>query len=244
MWSPALPFRPLALAAALLTLPAAALAAPACQVPAGLTPAPVERVPPSQVQRGVVTAYHLLALSWSPEWCRTNGRGTATAQHLQCEQPRGFILHGLWPNGSAPPYPRYCNPVGRLPAAVVKDMICRTPSAELLQHEWQAHGACGWTDPTVYFGQASNLYDRIVMPRIEAIPRQRLTAGAVRQAFHRANPWMTPDKLFVAVDKGGRLTEVRVCYDLKFQPSACPGGTGTPDRIPLRLTPSSPARRF
>jgi ribonuclease T2 len=235
--------RSLALAAALVATPALAMAAPACRVPGSVSPAPVERVPPNEVQRGVTTAYYLLSLSWSPEWCRTNGRGS-TSQRLQCGgPPRGFILHGLWPNGAAPPYPRYCNPVGPIDARLVKEMFCRTPSPELLQHEWQAHGSCGWTDPGAYFGQAARLYDRIVMPRIEEIDRGRLTAGTLRRAFTRANRWMSPDMLFVAVDKGGRLSEVRVCYDLRFQPAACRGGTGTPDRIPLRLT-NSAGRRF
>lgn len=234
--------RALVLAASLL-VPAVAMAAPACRVPDSVRPAPVERVPANEVQRGVKTAYYLLSLSWSPEWCRTNGKGS-TSQHLQCGTPRGFILHGLWPNGSAPPYPRYCNPVGAVSPAVVKDMFCRTPSPDLIQHEWQAHGSCGWTDPAAYFGQSSRLYDNIVMPRIEEIGRNQLTAGTLRRAFTRANRWMTRDMLFVAVDKGGRLSEVRVCYDLRFQPAACPGGTGTPDRIALRLTQSSAARRF
>ncbi len=234
----------LALAVVLALAPALAVAAPLCPAPSNLSPAPVEPVPPSEIQRGVTTAYYLLALSWSPEWCRTNGQGS-TSQRLQCGgSQRGFILHGLWPNGAAPPYPRYCKPVGAIDAKTVRDMFCRTPSPTLLQHEWQAHGSCGWNDSKTYFDQAAALYDRIVMPRIESIDRNQLTAGAVRRAFVRANRGLLePEGIFVVVDRGGRLTEVRLCHDLNFLPSRCRGGTGTPDRIALRLTPTA-SRRF
>jgi ribonuclease T2 len=47
----------------------------------------------------------------------------------------------------------------------------------------------------------------------------------------------------VAVDNRQRLKEIRLCYDLAFKPQACQGGTGTPDRIHIRLTPSA-NRRF
>lgn len=219
-------------------LPLAARAAPQCEIPRGLEPAPLLTPPPSEVQSGVVNAFYLLSISWSPEWCRTNGQGD-TGQHLQCDgPPRGFVLHGLWPNGVAKPYPRYCRPVGRLDLATVREMYCRTPSPELLQHEWQAHGACGWSDPKAYFQQEAALYDRVAMPRIEAIPRAELSAGAVRRAFVERNPWLKPQNIFVAVDKGGRLKEMRLCYDLKFRPMTCMGGVGTPDVVRLRLTPS------
>jgi len=219
-------------------LPAAAAAAPHCEVPRDLAPAPVLHPPPGEVQAGVVNAYYLLAISWSPEWRRTNGEGD-TSQRLQCEgAARGFVLHGLWPNGVAKPYPRYCRPVGGLDVETVREMFCRTPSPELLQHEWQAHGACGWPDAKAYFHQEALLYDRVTMPRVEAIARSELSAGAVRRAFVAANPWLRPQNIFVGVDKGGRLKEVRLCYDLRFKPMACMGGVVTPDPVRIRLTPS------
>jgi len=231
----------LALAFMLAATPA--LAGPACVAPRGLQPAPVLTPPADEVQAGVVNAYYLLAITWSPEWCRTNGYGD-TSQKLQCEgPPRGFGLHGLWPNGVAKPYPRYCKPVGGLDAVTVRGMFCRTPSPELLQHEWQAHGACGWSDPKAYFADAARLYDRVAPPRIENIPAAALTAGAVRQAFVAKNPWLSREMIFLAVDSRQRLKEIRLCYDLAFQPRACQGGIGTPDAIHIRLTPSA-NRRF
>jgi ribonuclease T2 len=220
-------------------LPAgAALAEPACLPPADLAPFQDRPPPADEVQRGVVIVEYLLSLNWTPEWCRTNGEGI-TAQKMECGHPFGFTLHGLWPDGQGKPYPRFCNPVGGIDAGTVRKMYCRTPSPELLQHEWAAHGACGWTDARVYFGQSAKLYDRIVMPKIEAIAPDALTAGAVRQAFMARNPWLSADKIYIQLDKGQRLTEVRLCYDLAFKPAACLSGTGAPDPVHIRLTPSA-----
>jgi ribonuclease T2 len=225
-----------------LALSTPALAAPACSIPKGLTPAPVEAHDPSEVVSHIPTAYYLLAITWTPDWRRINGQTKATSPALDPEtRPQGFALHGLWPNGEVgPPYPRYCRPVGTIEASTVRSMYCRTPSAALLQHEWQAHGACGWDKPADYFRDAARLYDRITLPRIEAIPD--LTAGKLRQAFVKKNRGLPASAIFVALDKEDRLTEVRLCYDLKYRATACPGSAGAADDRRVRLTPSSTGR--
>ena len=213
------------------------LASPACAPPPGLTPAPVLTPRPDEVVSGVTTAYYLLAISWTPQWCRTLGQ-KGTEQQVECGQPLGFTLHGLWPNGAAPPYPRYCRPVGGLDAGLVRRMYCRTPSAELLQHEWQAHGACAWRDARAYFADSARLFDRVTLPKVEAIPAADLTAGAVRAAFIAKNPGLRREAVFVATTRGDDLTEVRLCYDLKYKPAACPGGNGAPDGTRIHIAPS------
>ncbi|WP_293907583.1 ribonuclease T [Phenylobacterium sp.] len=230
----------LALAVAALALPGAA--APGCALPKGLAPAPVAPVRPDEVESGVTIAYYLLAITWTPDWRRINGQTPATTPPLDPERrPQGFALHGLWPNGKAPPYPRYCRPVGTIPLATVRAMYCRTPSAGLLQHEWQAHGACGWDDPAAYFRQAAKLYDRVTLPRIEGVTA--LTAGDLRRAFMAKNRWLAVEDIYVQADRDGRLTEVRLCYDLADRPAACPAGVGAPDDRRVGLTPST-SRRF
>lgn len=231
--------RPL-LALALITstvLPSMALAQAVCSPPATLRPAPVERVPAHEVQRGVKTAYYLLALTWTPEFCRS--RGHEPGQASQCRDGDfGFTLHGLWPNGPGKVHPRYCAQVGTIDPATVRQMFCKTPSPDLLQHEWQAHGSCGWNEPQAYFRQAGALYDRLVMPRLERIPSERITAGAVRHAFAKANRGLPTKAISIRVDGAQRLTEVRVCYDVSYRPQACPLGPGAPDHLRLRLTRS------
>jgi ribonuclease T2 len=227
---------------AALSLAAPAVAAPSCKLPPGLAPAPVETVEPGDIVTGIPTAYYLLAISWTPDWRRINGQTKATTPPLDAERrPQGFALHGLWPNGKVgPPYPRNCRPVGVIDPATVRAMYCRTPSAALLQHEWQAHGSCGWETPAAYFRDATRLYDRVALPKIEAIPN--LTAGGLRRAFGAKNRWLPAQAIFVAADKEGRLTEVRLCYDLAYKPAACPGGAGAPDNKAITLTRSTTGR--
>jgi ribonuclease T2 len=57
-------------------------------------------------------------------------------------------------------------------------------------------------------------------------------------AFVQVNPSLRSDDIFVQTRRGGDLTEVRICYDLKFHPTACPGGAGTPDHVRLEFAPS------
>lgn len=224
-------------AAVLLMSGAARAAAPACSPPADLAPAPALTPQASEVVSGVTIAHYLLAISWTPQWCRTIGE-KGTEQKIECDRPLGFTLHGLWPNGEAPPYPRYCRPVGPLDISMVRHMYCRTPSAELLQHEWQAHGACAWPDARAYFAQAARLYDKVAVPRLEDIAPGQLTAGTIRARFMARNPAFKREDIFVAATRSDHFTEVRLCYDLKYQPGACPGGNGVPDGAHLQLAPS------
>jgi ribonuclease T2 len=227
------------LATALAAAAAPALAAPVCAPPPGLTPAPVLTPRPDEVVRGVTIADYVLALNWTPEWCRSGGSG-ATAKEMECSRPFGFTLHGLWPDGAHPPYPRFCQPGGALDISTVRGMYCRTPSPILLQHEWQAHGTCAaWASPQAYFGQASALFDRLTIPKIEQIPAADLTAGAVRAAFVARNPGLLASGIYIQTLRGsGALSEVRICYDLKFKPAACLGGAGAPDGVHMTLAPS------
>ena len=83
-------------------------------------------------------AYYLLAISWTPDWRRINGQTKATTPPLDPERrPQGFALHGLWPNGKAPPYPRYCRPVGTIDAATMPSLRRRrSPAAASWAAAW------------------------------------------------------------------------------------------------------------
>ncbi|PZQ63221.1 MAG: ribonuclease T [Phenylobacterium zucineum] len=224
----------LAFAATALWLAVAAPAAaqaPTCRLPQSVTPAP-ER-PPPRGEVSLTRADHMvLAVTWSPEWCRTHARDAGAG--LQCRQNSfGFVLHGLWPSTRDGDHPRYCRPAPPLAPATVRANLCMTPSIELLQHEWAAHGTCGWPTSAAYFEQASTLWNRLSRPT----PRNGMTAGELRTAFVRANPGLPHDAVNVRVASGNRLLEVGVCHDLAFRPAACPRGVGTPDKVVLKVTP-------
>jgi len=210
-----------------------------CLLPSEIPTPAMETIRPADVVRGVPVAYHVLAVTWSPEWCRTHAG--EPSEHLQCVENRfGWVLHGLWPNGERAPHPRYCRAPTPVPAATVRRHLCMTPSPDLIQHEWTAHGVCGWDDPEAYFAQAAQLWNGLRRPDPAALagPSGRLTAGALRTAFVDANPGLPREAIFVGVASGNRLREIRVCHDLSMKPRPCPADArGTPDGVAIQVQP-------
>lgn len=223
----------LTVTAALLMQGGAAMAQ-TCAIPRDLRPPVAEPPPRSEVVRDEPTTAYMLALTWSPQWCW--GRADARNARIQCRDNRfGFVLHGLWPNGGGKRHPRYCAPAPPLSVATVRRHLCMTPSPDLLQHEWAAHGTCGWRTAEAYFAKAAELWASVEKPSLAFATGRRVTAGDVRRAFVTANPGLRPNGVYVKVAKGGWLEDVRICYDLSFRPAPCRGGVGAPDRAPVRV---------
>ena len=216
--------------------PPVSVAGERCEIPARLTPARAYDPPADEIARDVATAHHLLAVSWSPQACRT-GADYPDAEH-QCRDNRfGLTLHGLWPNGpTRTRHPRYCAAAPAIRAETVRRHYCMTPSPSLQQHEWAAHGTCGWATPEAYFDQAARLWDGLERPDLEAIPAEALTAGAIRRAFARANPGL-PERAVWVVLADGWFREARICYSKTFVWEPCPNGVGPRDATRVRLAP-------
>ena len=216
--------------------------AASCILPDRIETPVMETVRPDEVVADRPILFHMLAVTWMPETCKAGGDGEGD---LACgsENRFGWTLHGLWPNSDGRPYPRYCRPATRVPDQTIRANLCRTPSAGLVQHEWAAHGTCGWDTPEAYFQQSAALYDGLVRPDPTTLaPNERgPTAGQLRDAFAHANPGLPRDAVYVAVSSGNRLREIRICHDLSFKPRACPSGdVGTPDRVVLTVEPVKP----
>lgn len=219
--------------------PVAAPAIQSCILPARLPAPEMERVRPDEVVAGRTILFHMLAVTWMPETCRAGGDGQGD---LACggENRFGWTLHGLWPNADGKPYPRFCRPATRVSEATIRANLCRTPSVDLVQHEWAAHGTCGWETPDAYFARSAEMYDDLKRPDPTALASggRGPTAGQLRDAFVAANPGLPRDAIYISVASGNRLREVRVCHDLEFEPAACPvGGLGAPDRVVLTVEP-------
>jgi len=210
-------------------------AAPACAIPADITPAPAYTPPAAEIVADEPTAFYMLSLTWAPEDCRETAEDPGF--RVQCRANAfGFVLHGLWPNGAAKRHPRYCAPAPAISPATVRKHACMTPSTTMLQHEWAAHGTCGWTDPEAYFAQAARLWNGLNRPDLPGGPT---TAGAVRDAFAAANPWIARDGVYIKATEG-RLVDVRLCYDLQYRPMACKGSLGPADGAALTVEPRAP----
>ncbi|UZK70368.1 ribonuclease T [Sphingomonas sp. S1-29] len=227
----------LGIAAAALLAPLPAIAqAYRCSMPIGDIARPRPDGPTAREPRRVVpTGSYTLALTWSPQYCRENGKQASA--RLQCGGGNrfGFTLHGLWPDGKGTQWPQYCRPAALLDTRVIQSNLCATPSPQLLQHEYAKHGTCMNLAPAAYFDRATGLYARIRYPDMNALSRRRrLTTGQFAQAFARANRGMTAAMVKVTADRQGWLDEAWVCLDTQFRYRACPRA-GRAANLPLKI---------
>jgi ribonuclease T2 len=226
-------------------LAAAALFAPSVAAGQALQcalPTRIERPRPDgpsadQPRRVLPIGGYTLALTWSPQYCRSHAR-TASAR-FQCGGGNrfGFTLHGLWPDGLGRTWPQYCAATGLLPPRVIRSNLCATPSAQLLQHEWAKHGTCmpGYS-PQRYFGQATTLYERLRYPDMDALSRAPLTAAGLARAMAEANPGLPAQAVRVTTTRQGWLDELWLCLDTRFRYARCrPDSGGAPAGATVRI---------
>lgn len=165
--------------------------------------------------------YYVLALSWSPSWCATEGdkRGAA-----ECTPGAGrsFTLHGLWPQHEAG-WPEFCATAAPDPSrretAAMADI---TGSGGLAWHQWQKHGRCSGLAGADYLALARRAYEGVTIPPVlAALDRDvRLPASVVEAAFLEVNPALAPDGITVTCDDG-RIDEVRLCLTRTLAPRLC-----------------------
>jgi ribonuclease T2 len=221
----------------LLALPSPVLAqAYQCRVPDR-----IELPPPAQpdgpARRTAIGGY-VLAVSWSPEYCRS--KAARDPDNMQCNGRNGrfgFVLHGLWPEASKGPAPQWCALEPAPSEADYRANLCRTPVPWLIRHEWAKHGSCMARTPAGYYKVAGILYDSLRFPDGDALSvRPALTVGELRAAFRRANPGWRKDAVGVLVSNGGWLREFYLCLGKDFMPRACPRRNfGPKDAVPLKI---------
>lgn len=220
------------IAVALVALPGTATAqALSCAIPTDDLPRPHPDLPSAkEPARRVPIGSYTLAVSWSPEFCRT--RGDAPTARFQCGGGNrfGFVLHGLWPDGIGKEWPQYCRATPILSRQVIRRHLCSTPSAQLMQHEWAKHGTCmaGYT-PQRYFARSTTMFRALRFPDMTRMARAPLTAGRLAQAIARDNPALRPDMMRITTTRDGRLDEVWLCTDKAFRYTRCPAHQGGVD---------------
>ncbi|GMN12995.1 ribonuclease T(2) [Altererythrobacter sp. MTPC7] len=216
-------------------LPAAASAqAYQCKVPARISVPQAKQDGP--VRQVPVTGY-TMALSWSPEFCRTRQRSGTHATQCSGRNGRfGFIVHGLWPDGRST-WPQYCPTARRPQPATVAKNLCMMPSASLAARQWAKHGSCMTRRPDTYFNVTRILWNSYRWPDFDRISREEgLTAGRIREAFASANPGWEPSMVGVKLNRRGWLQELRLCYGKRFRPKVCPSRTfGPKDGVKAKI---------
>ena len=102
-------------------------------------------------------------------------------------------------------------------------MLDIMPSARLVQHQWDNHGACSGLSSQDYLTLVRAAAARVRIPDtyMSAPDWRRVTAGDVEAAFVAANAGLDDTGIAIA-QRGKNLSEVRICLTLDLAPRACP----------------------
>jgi ribonuclease T2 len=214
--------------------PASARPGLSCNIPANLPRPKVERQPVQGTTTPQIARY-TLALSWSPQFCRSRENDPRHATQCAAEQDFGFVLHGLWPEGGGKDQLAWCAPAEILPADVVRTNFCASPSPQLLQHEWAKHGTCMTRDPKLYFQKARTLYENVQTPDMDGLSRSGASVNELVAAVAKLNPDIPEQAIIIDTSKGDWLTEIKICYDAALQPAACPKGNRRREGARLKI---------
>ena len=104
-------------------------------------------------------------------------------------------------------------------------MMCITPSARLLAHDWSKHGTCMTRQPARYFARSRELWGAIRWPDLDRLSRKKpLTAGDLRRDLAEANPGWPASGIGLRLNRRGWLEGVRFCYRLDYRPAGCGRG--------------------
>ncbi|MEP5762055.1 MAG: ribonuclease T2 [Litoreibacter sp.] len=165
--------------------------------------------------------YYVMSLSWSPNWCATEGDARDSDQ---CD-PRhdyGWILHGLWPQFERG-FPSYCRTRERDPSrGQTKAMQDVMASGGLAWHQWKKHGRCSGLSSTDYFQTSRDAYDSVVRPAVfrKLDKTVKLPAKVVEDAFLEKNPKLNPDMITITC-RGAHIQEARICLTKSLSPRKC-----------------------
>jgi ribonuclease T2 len=164
--------------------------------------------------------YYVLTLSWSPQHCAFKG---SAADPTQCAEGRrfGFVVHGLWPQYERG-YPRDCAAPGVVSDPITQRMLPIMPSAQLIRHEWSAHGTCSGLSPSKYFNLTEQAFASIKIPDMYRQPLQNVTTSPqrLRASFVEANRHLEESSVRLACS-GRFLNELRICLTKDLKARAC-----------------------
>jgi ribonuclease T2 len=164
--------------------------------------------------------FYVLALSWSPSFCKDSEERGRQAREQCGARPYSFVVHGLWPQYESG-FPRACQvPAPRLNRNIMSSMLDLMPAPRLVYNQWDNHGTCSGLSPQDYFNLVRKARASVKIPEPYAAPNVAMTVtpDEVEEAFVRANPGLP--RAGIAVTCGStRLSEVRICMtkDLRFR---------------------------
>jgi ribonuclease T2 len=164
--------------------------------------------------------FFVLALSWSPDYCATNGDNDP--QQCSIGKKLGFVLHGLWPQYNKG-YPSNCS-TEKMPEAVKDQFPGLYPNDNLFDHEWEKHGTCTGLSPIEYLQAGKALKETVVIPAEFRAPEKpfRISVAQLKDLFTQANPDYPAEAFLVSCSSSGRyLKEIYICFSREGLPAAC-----------------------
>ncbi|MDO5603545.1 MAG: ribonuclease T2 [Paracoccus sp. (in: a-proteobacteria)] len=165
--------------------------------------------------------YYVMALSWSPGWCRQTGdrRG---AEQCGPGGRIGFVLHGLWPQYERG-WPSNCRSNERDPSRRESQAMADIMgSGGLAWYQWQKHGRCSGLSARAYYATSRRAFESLHLPEyFVALDRDIAIAPTlIEAAFIEANPGLSRDGITVTC-RDGALQEVRICLTRDLLPRDC-----------------------
>ncbi|SHJ58137.1 ribonuclease T2 [Shimia gijangensis] len=165
--------------------------------------------------------YYVLALSWSPNWCRIEGDAK---QSPQCDTSEdfGWVMHGLWPQYHRG-WPEHCTTNHRNPPrGLTEQMADIMGTSGLAWYQWKKHGRCSGLSAEDYYALSRKAYGSVTRPAIfrKLDKPVRLPASVVEDAFLKANPQLEKDMLTITC-RDGFIQEARVCLSRDLTPVPC-----------------------
>ena len=177
--------------------------------------------PTPNLPKGSGFDFYVLALSWSPTYCLSEGKAKGDRNQCGRNAEFGFIVHGLWPQLESD-HPAYCptRQPDRVPSRLGENLFDIVPSMGLIGHMWRKHGTCSGLSQADYFKVVRAASEKVQIPKSfrDMQKSQNYSTDEIENAFITANPDLKNDGI-AAVCAKGRLREVRICLtdDLRFR---------------------------
>lgn len=181
--------------------------------------------------------YYVMALSWSPNWCKLEGDSRGSEQ---CDPGRalGWVLHGLWPQYERG-WPSYCRTAHReARRSETKAMADIMGSSGSAWYQWKKHGRCAGLSAPDYFATARRAYESINRPDVlrKITDTVRLPAGVIEDAFLQENPAMGAEMITITC-RDNHIQEARICLDKSLSLRTCGADVARDCRAKVLLEP-------
>ncbi|MCH8467791.1 MAG: ribonuclease T [Roseinatronobacter sp.] len=178
--------------------------------------------PRATPEAAATDGYLVLAVSWTPSWCASEGDDRKAARCAP-GAGAGWLVHGLWPQHDSGGWPEFCPTDHPTPtSANLRAMEDIMGASGLAAHQWRKHGSCTNLAPAQYFEQTRRAFAALDFPpSLRAEGRaQRIRPDDLMAEFRAANPGIGPD-MAVLTCRAGQAQELRLCLRHDLTPRRC-----------------------